>query len=154
MGSGEDLDELVKEYYPKISSKVKSLVPPDDVEDVVQDIFLNLVRSIGSFRGEAAFSTWFGHIVANRIADYYRKAFQRKNTFVPLNGQELSQEPNTDIEFQEFLMRLPERYSEVLFMKFYDCLTFGEIANILGETSEAVHSRYRRAIEYARLRAA
>ncbi len=151
-GDAQSFDILVRQYLPKTYRKVRMLVPAEDAEDVTQDIFLNLVRSIDNFEGRSAFATWFNRIVANRVADYHRRMFRHKDRFASeeeIPKHEPSQEASEDVEMEDLMMRLPEHYREVIFMKLYHNLSFAEIASDLGMTYEAARSRYRRGIRYA-----
>lgn len=149
-GDGESLDILIKAYLPKVYNRVHSLVPEADAEDVTQDIFLSLVDSIQSFRGKSAFNTWFHRITMNKVADYHRKTSRRKE-------QLTDKQPTTTVNpwgatddeliVKEILVDLPEKYKEVLLLKFSEGLSFTEIAEKLDLSYEAIRSRYRRAIE-------
>ena len=150
-GDTQSLDILVRAYLPMTYRKVQRLVPVEDAEDVTQDIFLNLVRSIDNFEGRSAFATWFNKIVANRVADYYRRMFRQRSRFTSedILEHEPFQEANSDLEMEDLLMKLPEHYREVILMKLRHGLSFAEIASALGMTYEAARSRYRRGIRYA-----
>lgn len=151
-GDAQSFDTLVKAYLPKTYRKVLRLVPAEDAEDVTQDIFLNLVRSIENFEGKSAFATWFNRIVANRVADYHRRMFRQKNRFTTdeeIINQEPYQEVKSIIEMDDLLKKLPQHYREVILMKIYYNLSFAEIASTLEMTYEAARSRYRRGIKYA-----
>lgn len=151
-GDTQSFDILVKAYFPRIYKKVRMLVPIDDAEDVTQDIFLNLVRSIGGFKGRSAFATWFNKIVANRVADYHRRMFRQKGRFAAeeeMLNYEPSQEFDNSLEMEDLLTCLPEHYREVILKKLYYNLSFAEIASELGMSYEAARSRYRRGIKYA-----
>ncbi len=151
-GDSQSFDVLVKAYFPRTYRKVRMLVPIDDAEDVTQDIFLNLVRSIDNFKGRSAFATWFNKIVSNRVADYHRRMFRQKSRFASeeeILESEPSQEANSNLEMDDLLTNLPEHYREVILKKIYYNLSFAEIASDLGMTYEAARSRYRRGIKYA-----
>lgn len=151
-GDEQSLNDLINEYFSKTYRKVRMLVPLDDAEDVTQDIFLNLVRSINNFKGRSAFATWFNKIVQNRVADYHRRMFRQKSRFISdedILEFEPFEEADNGIEMMDLLMNLPEHYREVILMKLYDNLSFAEIASDLGMTYEAARSRYRRGIKYA-----
>jgi RNA polymerase sigma-70 factor (ECF subfamily) len=154
-GDRESLDILVKAYLPKVYNRVLSLVPESDAEDVTQEIFLSLVDSIDSFRGRSAFSTWFHRITMNKVADYHRKSSRRKEQLKE-NDVPRAIDPwkGTDDELivKEVLVELPDKYREVLLLKFSEGLSFGEIAEQLNLTYEATRSRYRRAIVMVRER--
>ncbi len=151
-GDTQSLDILVRSYLPRTYKKVRRLVPAEDVEDVTQDIFLNLVRSIDNFQGRSAFATWFNKIISNRVADYHRKMFRQKSRFASeeeISKHEPYEDANIDVEIEDLLMNLPEHYREVILMKLFYSLSFAEIAASLGMTYEAARSRYRRGIRYA-----
>ena len=151
-GDTQSFDILVRTYLQKTYNKVRTLVPTEDAEDVTQDIFLNLVRSIANFEGKSTFSTWFNRIIANRVADYYRKMFRQKDRFISeeeILKHEPAEETGSDMEMQDLLTHLPQRYREVILMKLCYNLSFAEIASALGLTYEAARSRYRRGIKYA-----
>ena len=151
-GDTQSFDTLVKAYLPKTYRKVLKLVPAEDAEDVTQDIFLNLVRSIDNFEGKSAFATWFNRIVANRVADYHRRMFRQKSRFTfdeEIINHEPYRESKSIIEMDDFLKKLPQHYREVILMKTYYNLSFAEIASNLEMTYEAARSRYRRGIKYA-----
>jgi RNA polymerase sigma-70 factor (ECF subfamily) len=151
-GDTQSLDMLIKAYFSRTYRKVRMLVPADDAEDVTQDIFLNLVRSIDKFKGRSAFATWFNKIVSNRVADYHRRMFRQKGRFASeeeILNSEPSQEADNNVEMEDLMMSLPEHYREVISKKLYNNLSFAEIASDLGMTYEAARSRYRRGIKYA-----
>jgi RNA polymerase sigma-70 factor (ECF subfamily) len=67
------LDEL---YRPLLRGWVARVgVPASDVDDLVQDVLLVVVRKISGFerRGQGAFRTWLRTILANRVGDYFSK---------------------------------------------------------------------------------
>ncbi|MBI1930470.1 sigma-70 family RNA polymerase sigma factor [Candidatus Poribacteria bacterium] len=77
-GDAQALDALVQNYLSKTYNRVRCLVPEADAEDVTQEIFLALVRSIDHFDGRSAFSTWFYRIIMNKVADHYRAVSRRE----------------------------------------------------------------------------
>jgi len=68
------LDELVRRNIDRVYRFVASMLGRRDaVDDLVQDVLLNVVRNIGQFRGESAFSTWIYRIASNRVHRYLEK---------------------------------------------------------------------------------
>lgn len=150
-GDTQALNILARVHLPKTYRKVRRLVPLEDAEDVTQDIFLNLTRSIDNFEGRSAFATWFNKIVVNRVADYHRRMFRQRSRFTSEEGYEQTHEPDTsDMEMEDILMSVPKHYREVLLLKFQEGMSFAEIALALGMTYEAARSRLRRAVDYVR----
>jgi hypothetical protein len=49
---------LYERYFPNVLARVRFKVPENDVEDVTQEIFIAVMKSLGGFKGQAKFSTW------------------------------------------------------------------------------------------------
>jgi len=49
-----------------------------DAEDLAQEIFIQLHRKLGSFRGEAAFTTWLHRLTVNQVLMYFRRRSARR----------------------------------------------------------------------------
>src|SRR5579859_5685301 len=62
-GDREAFMTLYSLYLNKVYSRVRSRVPIQDVEDVVQDVFIAVIRSLGGFEQRAHFGTWLYTIV-------------------------------------------------------------------------------------------
>ncbi|MBI2205134.1 MAG: sigma-70 family RNA polymerase sigma factor [Candidatus Rokubacteria bacterium] len=138
---------------------------PRDAEEVTQDVLMTIVRKIGTFRREAAFSSWLYRIAAN--AAYERLRSRRSRTEVPLepllavfddDGRHV--EPVVDWSTQlddpaaaeetrsaieRGIGRLPTEYRVVLVLRDVEGLTNEEAARALGLTVAAVKSRLHRA---------
>ena len=56
---------------------IHRLVPREDVEDVAQEVFLHVHRSLASFRGDARFSTWLHRLTLNIARMHLRRAKSR-----------------------------------------------------------------------------
>ena len=89
----------------------------------------------------------------NKVADYHRKTSRRKEQLIenhPPRTVNPWSEADDVLIVREVLRKLPEKYREVLLLKFSEGLQFGEIAERLGLSYEATRSRYRRAVEACR----
>ena len=45
-----------------------------EAEDLTQDVFIQLYRKIGSFRGDSAFTTWLHRMTVNQVLMHFSKA--------------------------------------------------------------------------------
>lgn len=160
-GSQEAFTTLYNQYLGKVYGRVKSRIPIQDVEDVVQDIFVAVIRSLDSFEQRAAFGTWLYTIVNRQIADFYRKRSRTvagQHPTVSLDDVErvaditlLDRDAlDEQAQLQQAMSSLPEHYQNVIFMRYVDKLTFAEIAQRRGQTLEAVKSLNRRAVQALR----
>ncbi len=161
-GSREAFVTLYNLYLNRVHNRVKSRVPIQDVEDVVQDIFIAVIRSLDSFELRSNFGTWLYTIVNRQIADFYRKRYRTgqsgDNPNVSLDDAERIADPvasdredhDERIMLQSALHKLPEHYQEVILLRFADKLTFEQIARQRGQSLEAVKSLHRRALQALR----
>ncbi|MEW6577570.1 MAG: RNA polymerase sigma factor [Chloroflexota bacterium] len=150
---------LYDRYVPRVYRRVRSRVPLQFAEDVTQDIFIAVIRSIRQFEHTARFSTWLYTIVNRHIADFYRRgSHSYASMTVPLADVESQLFDSPDAHersderalIQRVFGHLPEHYQEIILMRFADGLTFAEIAKLRGQSPEATKSLYRRAMEALR----
>jgi RNA polymerase sigma-70 factor (ECF subfamily) len=146
-GSLEAFKLLYEMHFPRVFRRISCLVPAEDVEDVTQETFVAVMRSLKGFRGEAKFGTWVHTIASRQIAEYYRRRRPAEETI-----QESLPSPKDPVTREEAILlrqalhRLPERYREVVLLRFVEQMPFDEIAGQMGCSREAVKSLFRRAI--------
>ncbi len=158
-GDREAFLALYQRYLDKVYNRVRSRIPPQDTEDVTQEIFIAVLRSIKTFRQRSRFNTWLYTIVNRHIADFYRHRHRQeeKHSVSLDHANYLVADSPYDHErsderaiVRQALARLPGHYQDVILMRFADGLTFAEIAQERGQSLEAVKSLYRRAIQALR----
>jgi RNA polymerase sigma-70 factor (ECF subfamily) len=157
-GDREAFLKLYDLYLQKVYNRVKSKVPPQYVEDVTQEVFIAVIRSLHRFEQRSRFSTWLYTIVNRQIADFYRQHNRHTDpdaVSLDLVENVLSDSTDSDYRSEQALVQkalnlLPEHYQEIILLRFADGLTFAEIAEKRGQTLEAVKSLYRRAIQALR----
>ncbi|HTX91946.1 MAG TPA: sigma-70 family RNA polymerase sigma factor [Anaerolineales bacterium] len=146
-GKLEAFTVLYERYLPAVFNRVRYLVPEEDVEDVTQDVFIAALRSLRGFRGTAQFSTWLRTITNRQIADYYRRRHLPESAL-----DERLRAPHDPVAADEVFIirqafrRLPQKYQEILLLRFAEGLHFDEIARLQGRTLEATKSFFRRAV--------
>src|SRR3954453_17128380 len=75
-GDGEPLtpERVFHEYLPRVYNLARRMLGNDaDAEDVTQDVLLQVVRKLHTFRGDAAFSTWLHRVTVNAALAHRRK---------------------------------------------------------------------------------
>lgn len=157
-GIEEALTVLYERYLTVVYRRVRYTIPEADVEDVTQDIFIAMLRSLKGFRGDAQFKTWLRTLTNRAIADYYRHRdmadFQQTpgwqdedsdNQFT-VQGLANPVENDDQILVRQALGRLPTHYQEVILLRFAEDLPFLEIARQQRQSLEATKSLFRRAI--------
>jgi RNA polymerase sigma-70 factor (ECF subfamily) len=140
-GEREAFDVLVARYQRPIYRLCYRYVNNhEDANDLAQEAFLKAWRSISSFRGDSAFSTWLYRIAVNACLNY--RALRRPVTLEledahadPGPGAEASAVRDDEARrVREAIGRLPERQRATLILKVYHDLTHAEVAEILGST--------------------
>jgi RNA polymerase sigma-70 factor (ECF subfamily) len=158
-------ETVFRDYAPRIYNLARRMLGSDaDAEDVTQDVLLQVVRKLDTFRGESAFPTWLHRITVNAaLAHRNKRAVRQKHQvsdplehFLENGGhvapvrpwsvdprqQVLDQETHHLIE--QAITGLPEIYRDVYVLADVEGLTNPEIAQMLGLSVAAVKSRLHR----------
>ena len=158
-------EQVFQDYAPRIYNLARRMLGSDaDAEDVTQDVLLQVVRKLNTFRGEAALPTWLHRVTVNAaLAHRQKRAMRQKHQVAdPLehfleNGRHhgpvrpWSVEPQQqalDRETQQLIERaiagLPEIYRDVYVLADVEGLANAEIGEILNLSVAAVKSRLHR----------
>lgn len=174
-GQRELLEGLVARYEDRVYALALRMTGNrQDAEDVLQDTFLNVVRSLDSFRGSSSFATWLYRIATNAALTRLRQQ-KRKNQgegefldevysvkqaaagsarmtdwSAEPEGRLLGEEARTLME--EAIGELPDIYRTVFVLRDVEGLPASEVADILDLSVPAVKSRLHRARMYLRNR--
>jgi len=145
-----DWERIVREHGPMVFGTAwRILGHAADTEDVVQEVFLEVFR----LRADGSVRSWAGYLrkmAACRALDRLR---QKRRPIVSLNGLALhSPLPGPDLlaaeseladRLREAITELPEREAEVFCLRYFDELSYREIADSLdittGAAAQALH---------------
>ena len=140
-------DRIYRYVALKIGDKVEA-------EDMTQQVFLNALQSISSFRWKGTpFSAWLFRIAHNQAVDYLRK--KAKQATVPLDeslasndsNPQLAAEYSLDIEqLVSATKRLTEAQREVIALRFAGELSTAQVAQVMGKSQGAVKALQHSAI--------
>jgi RNA polymerase sigma-70 factor (ECF subfamily) len=162
-------EAVYRDYYPRIKRYLTRLIAFDDAEDVAQEVFLKISRSLDGFRGESSLSTWIYRIATNAAVDRVRSpAYRARLSSAPVeetceSGEIAAaaedQAPSAEEDVirremsecvQNLIFQLPDSYRTVLALSETEGMKNSEIAEVLGVSLETVKIRLHRA--RARLR--
>src|SRR6266481_6123712 len=77
-------DQVFRDYAPRVYNLARRMLGNDaDAEDVTQDVLLQVVRKLDSFRGESAFPTWLHRVTVNAALAHRRKRAGRDKRRAP-----------------------------------------------------------------------
>ena len=123
-----------------------------EAEDIVQDVFLEAMRSHATFRGEAALTTWMCTIARRRLARHYERERRQAAAHARLAPvAEVISLPSIDHdaarndELVRAMGTLPPLQRQVLVMKYLDDRPVDDVARELGRTPVQVQSLLQRA---------
>src|SRR2546421_1099707 len=155
-------ERIFQDYAPRVYALARRMLNNDaDAEDVTQDVLLQVVRKLDTFRGEADIGTWLHRITVNAALAHRAKRARRQEYEVhdpidQLNGNDhphgvlrpWSIQPDRQAlnhERQEIIERaiadLPEIYRDVYVLADVEGLPNSEIGSLLGLKLPAVQSR-------------
>ena len=159
-------ERVFREYAPRVYNLARRMLGNDaDAEDVTQDVLVQVVRKLDTFRGESAFPTWLHRVTVNAALALRRKRSRRDEGRVndPLDNftesgrhqgfvrpwPKIGDDPLLDSEqterIESAIAALPETYRDVFILADVEQLPNAEIADMLGLGLAAVKSRLHRA---------
>jgi RNA polymerase sigma-70 factor (ECF subfamily) len=143
----ENFDKIYRYVVLKIGNKTEA-------EDVTQQVFLNAIKSISSFKWKGVpFSAWLFRIAHNQVVDYLRK--KAKQATAPLDeslassdrSPELLIERRLDIEqLLSATRQLTAIQREVISLRFAGGLPIAQVARVMGKSQGAVKALQHSAI--------
>ena len=164
-GDAAALDALVRRVRPAVERQLlRYPLSDEDRGDLLQATLVQIIRRVGSFRGDSSFSTWLFRVTANEALMLMRS--QRRHRARLIEGMELedlgglaadddarTSEPadellatqERDARVRAALDELPAEYRDVVSLHYRDDLGLQEIADRLETTERAVRSRLHRA---------
>jgi RNA polymerase sigma-70 factor, ECF subfamily len=149
-GERERFARLYEMYAPMVHGILLARVPRDEVDDLVQDIFLHALRKLHTLRNADAFGPWVAMITRNRATDFYRNS---RPTVEVTEQLAVTQTPNkTAKEILDLIRSLPEAYRETLVLRFVEGMTGPEIAQRTGLTPASVRVNLHRGMKMLRER--
>jgi RNA polymerase sigma-70 factor, ECF subfamily len=151
-------EELVRRHANgAFSVAVSCLGSRDAAEDAVQESFLRLTRSKGSYRRGLRFAPWFYTMLRNICRDELRRRAVRSESLEPKTDVLNGPDPCTQLVLREdcraacrALAGLPETDREILALRIHAGLDFRQISEIVGLAEETAKKRAYRALERLR----
>jgi len=153
-------DEIVRRYSGPIYAFILRMVgKPDDADDLTQDVFVQLLKSLPTARSDLPFRPWLYVIARNKCLDHLKRkkallfsALADENDGVEQwleDGEPLPEEMAERADLRELLqaaiVALPPRYRTVVALRYSSDLTFAEIGTVLELPENTVKTHFQRA---------
>ena len=146
-GDGDSFTELCRRYYgPMVAIGHAILGDRHLAEDAAQQAFAKAAVNLPRLRKPEQFGRWVAAICRNEARDLARTRQEPRlddESPVTTEGQTDSDESCRIVK--EAVGRLPEEAREVVFLRFYDGLSYDQISAVLGISEQAINGRLRRA---------
>jgi RNA polymerase sigma-70 factor, ECF subfamily len=165
-GDEDAFGELMRSHYEPVFRLVVGIVRNEhDARELCQDVWVTVWQRLGTFRGEAKFTTWIHPIAVRRALDHLRKRRRWFDRFLPFAAEredrdaagvvatapeaiDPTPDARTDLErterrehFESLLASLPPIHRTVLALREVQGLSYDEIAKILRCRPGTVMSR-------------
>jgi RNA polymerase sigma-70 factor, ECF subfamily len=154
-GDEQAFAELLRRYRGRaVWLAAQILLDRTEAEDVVQEAFLQVFRSIRKFRGDASFYSWLYRIVVNLCNNRTRRKSSQATGYVDdlATGAELRTGWELRLEIESLLAELGDELRVTLLLREVGGLSYAEIADELGIPVGTVRSRLSAAREQVRRR--
>lgn len=151
-GESETLGVLFDRYHAPLFNFYARLMGDRGVsEDLVQEVFLRILRYRASYQPGTPFRPWIYQIARNARMDYYRKTprqvpFQAEMA-PPVFSPDAAQREQEAALLHQALRQLPEEKREILVLARFQELKYTEIAELLGCELNTVKTRIHRALQ-------
>lgn len=150
--------DIYNQYSLRVYNTTLSIVQnKDDAEEITQDVFVEVNRSLENFQGQSAVGTWIYRIAVNRSLDFLRKKKRKKRWAIFGKDEEAVSipdfhHPGVQLENKEkaailfkAIDRLPENQKTAFILAMIEELPQKEIAEVMKISTEAVESLIQRA---------
>jgi len=136
-------EEIYQRHHRRVYSIcLRMLQNAYEAEDLTQDVFIQLYRKIGSFRGDSAFTTWLHRMTVNQVLMHFRKRTVKFEKTTEEGETPVQIVPGTESPFkmpivdkialENAIDQLPAGYKNVFMLHDVEGFEHEEVAKILG----------------------
>jgi RNA polymerase sigma-70 factor (ECF subfamily) len=160
-GNRQAFTELMRRHQQRVYWTARRIVGNHaDADDVAQETFVKAFLALGDFRGDSSFFTWLYRIAVNLSLNTVRKRqvmnYLRESEIIsrflpasddPARDVELSE---TESKLQKAVATLPEKQRAVFVMRYFDEMSYEEIARVLKTSVGGLKANYFHALNKVR----
>lgn len=145
-GDAESFTELCRRYYPAMVAIAHSMLGDRHLaEDAAQEAFAKAAVKLPQLKKENRFAGWLAVICRNVAKDMARRK-ENLRTTDDLSMIAATAETDDDAEaVRKALNQLSAPAREVIFLRYYDGMSYEQISSVLGISEQAINGRLRRA---------
>jgi RNA polymerase sigma-70 factor (ECF subfamily) len=149
-GDGQAYERLYRRHVARIHSLVRRMVGGEaDADEVAQDIFVRAWDRLGTYRGEAAFSTWLHRLAVNVVLNWRKSAARARYRFddeasIDIVGARRDSVAER-MDLEEAIAMLPPGARQVFVLHDVEGFRHEEIAGLMGVTEGTTKAQLHRA---------
>jgi RNA polymerase sigma-70 factor, ECF subfamily len=149
-------ERLVADHQPRVARLAQRLLgwKSDDVDDVVQEVFVSAWKALPQFRGDSSISTWLFRLTLNECRRQRRRRIMRLGflkRFATHRPQIQESDPLDQDErlaiVRQAIARLPLKYRQIIVLRYLEELDVPEMMRVLNLSRSAIDVRLHRARE-------
>jgi RNA polymerase sigma factor (sigma-70 family) len=154
-GNNSAFNIIVLKYQKRVYWTIrKMVVNHDDADDITQEVFIKLYSSLKDFRGESMLFTYLYKIAINYSLNHIKKNKNKMAREIPIDNEftdKYSDKSESDNEMEisrknkliaDAILVLPDQQRAVFNMRFYDDMTYEEIAAVLNKSVGGLKANY------------
>ena len=148
---------LMGKYQERLYWHVRRMVTQhEDANDVIQNCFVKVYRSIHSFQGKSKLYTWLYRIATNEAITYLNKRNRKATASMDDEENNLSNRLHADcyfdgdeaqIRLQQAITKLPEKQRLVFNLRYFDEMTYKEMSGVLDTSVGALKASFHHAVK-------
>ncbi|MDH3280877.1 MAG: sigma-70 family RNA polymerase sigma factor [Gammaproteobacteria bacterium] len=149
-GSSEAMADFYRQFESKVYAfALRKLNDPHGSADIVNEVMMAVWQGAGGFQANAKVSTWLLGITHNKVIDRIRKNVRNESEELSETMPDTDRTAAVDLvaraqdaeRLSECMERLSQAHREVVHLAFFEDLTYGEIAEIVGCPEGTVKTR-------------
>ncbi len=132
------------------------VIDHDDADDVTQEVFIKIHKNIDNFREDSQLYTWIYRIATNECLSFLQR--KKRRFFLPIAdvSKELSAKLDSSshvsgdeiqLKLQKALLKLPDKQRVVFNLKYFEDMSYEEIAAITNTSVGALKASYHHAVK-------
>jgi RNA polymerase sigma factor (sigma-70 family) len=149
--------ELLKLYKERLYWHIRKIVIcHDDADDVLQNTFIKVHRSIDKFKGQSKLFSWMYRIATNESITYINKKAKRlqvtneehqTNAINNLTADVYFEGDESQLKLQKAIATLPHKQQLVFNMKYFEAIKYKDMSEILETSEGALKASYHIAVK-------
>ena len=145
-GDAESFTELCRRYYPAMVAIAHSVLGDRHLaEDAAQEAFAKAAAKLPQLKRKSQFAGWLAAICRNEARDMSRHADGPRAGDEPATAPGQSDRDEAVEAVRGAMSRLSASARELVFLRYYDGLSYEQISAVLGISEQAINGRLRRA---------